>query len=205
MAWLRDVEGLFLPDLPSLGLLAFGSLAGFRALGPGILRQVHWRPCEVRLELSEEELCIRNHLPLVDPPVFHPCSGSLSVGKGTEHTPPAVPVAAGVGFVKPWVVELLLCTVCQRAGEPKRTSSQVVCVRSFDRAVSAFLDYIKKGRPRGMALSAHFRALPLNKGGFACAKSRRGWLEAWLKNARQRFVRKADVLKSLKSKKRKHF
>lgn len=131
MAWLRDVEGLFLPDLPSLGLLAFGSLAGFRALGPGILRQVHWRPCEVRLELSEEELCIRNHLPLVDPPVFHPCSGSLSVGKGTEHTPPAVPVAAGVGFVKPWVVELLLGAVCQRAGEPKRTSSQVVCVRSI--------------------------------------------------------------------------
>ena len=75
--------------------------------------------------------------------------------------------------------------------------------KELDRAVSAFLDYIEKGRPRGMALSAQFRAVSLNKGDFACAKSRRGWLEAWLKNARQRFVRKADVLKSLKS--RKHF
>ena len=55
------------------------------------------------------------------------------MGEGTKHTPPAVPVAAGVGFVEPWVVELLLCAMCQRAAEPKRASSQVVCVRSIPR------------------------------------------------------------------------
>ena len=129
MAWLC----VFLPDLPSLGLLGFGSLAGFGALGLGILRQVDRRPCEVRLELGQEQLCIRDHPPLAHPPVFHPCSGSLPMGEGTKHTPPAVPVAAGVGFVEPWVVELLLCAMRQRAGEPKRASSQVVCVRSIPR------------------------------------------------------------------------
>ena len=73
-----------------------------------------------------------------------------------------------------------------------------VDLRTFDRAVDMFIDYLEKGKPRGTALGAHFRACSYEKGDFFASKSRRDWLRAWSKSASQRFIRKADLLQKTK-------
>ena len=68
-------------------------------------------------------------------------------------------------------------------------------VDDFEKALSAFVEWLQRQIPGQHNLSYHFRSTSYDKGDFATSKARKEWLAFWLKDVRTRFIRKSDLFK----------